>query len=421
MPFIFLHTHYQPHIVAGQIDVDLTDLAILAAVLAALWSGYANGFAPLRSGRGLWTAIVAFLLLIVVSTSWARAADPTYSLSSNLVSAAKFVEYAFLAPAVALALRSRADRRLFFSVFAAWSVVMTVVAVLQFVGAITQFRGRHPLDREPSYLGEHELASFSGGALALAFAGVLVARNRALAVVGGIAGGLGLALAAAIDGIGGMWVAAAVMWGVARGRVPVTLRRTIALVGIAAVVTAAAFTLRGSAISAFMRFLGVKPSTEQTSGNVQTWSQRVLLGYIGVEIWLHHPIVGVGWQESKRPHAFRPFLPGARKHFAAKQPPIAFPSAQHMWGVQNGVLQTLSDVGALGLLLLAAIVWQAVRLAGRIRGRAPPEQLFDLLATCGLLIVAFAVFTGTGLLPGNPSGAQLWLGLGLLVSLTSDG
>ena len=416
MPFIFLHAHYQPHFALGQVDVDLTDLAILAAVLAALWSGYANGFEPLRSAVRLWAAVVAFLLLIVVSTAWARAADPSYSLSSNLVSASKFVEYAFLAPALPLAVRTRADRRLLFAAIAAWSGVMTVIGVLQFVGAIPQFRGHHPVDREPSYLGEHELASFSGAAVSLAFAGVFLARERALAIAGGVAGGLGLALAAAIDGVAGMWVAAAVQWAVVRA----SLRRSLAVAGIAALVTVAAIALRGSAITAFMRFLGVKPNTEQTSGNVQTWSQRVLLGYIGLEIWLHHPLVGVGWQESKRPHAFRPFLPGARKHFAAKQPPIAFPSAQHMWGVQNGILQTLSDVGLLGLLLLAAIVWQAIRLAGRVRSRAPPEDLFALLAACGLLIVAFAVFTGTGLLPGNPSGAQLWLGLGLLVSLTFD-
>ncbi len=150
---------------------------------------------------------------------------------------------------------------------------------------------------------------------------------------------------------------------------------------------------------------------------MQTWTQRVLLGYIGAEIWLHHPVVGVGWQESMRPHAFDPYLPGARKHFAKKQPPIAFPSPQHMWGVQNGVIQTLADLGIVGLLLLAWIVWQAFRVAGR----APPDRHFDLIAICGWLIVGFAVFTGTGLLAGEPSNAQLWLGLGLLVSLTPDG
>jgi hypothetical protein len=417
VPFVFLHTHYQPHVHAGQVDVDLTDLAILAGVLAAVWRGLREGFDPLRSGRGLWTAIVAFLAFLVASTGWAHAADPSYSLSTNLVSAAKFVEYAFLAPAVPLALRTRADRRLFYTALVGWSGVMTVIALLQFFGAIAQFRGRHPLDREPSYLGEHEFAAFSGAALSFAFAGVLLARDRTLAIAGGIAGGIGVALAAAIDAVGGMWVAAFAAWGLARTR---TMRRTLAVAGIAAVVTIAAFTLRSSAIGSFFRFLGVKPNTTQTSGSVQTWSQRVLLGYVGAEIWLRHPVIGVGWQESMRPHAFEPTLAGARKHFASKQPPIAFPSPQHMWGVQNGVVQVLADLGIVGLLLLAAVVWQAFRLAGRVRGRAPPERLFELLAVCGLLIVGFAVFTGTGLLAGRPDNSQLWLGLGLLVSLTND-
>jgi hypothetical protein len=86
-----------------------------------------------------------------------------------------------------------------------------------------------------------------------------------------------------------------------------------------------------------------------------------------------------------------------------------------MWGVQNGIVQTLADLGVAGLLLLAAIVWQAFRLAGR----APPDRRFDLIAVCGLLIVGFAVFTGTGLLAGRPDDSQLWLGLGLLASLTN--
>ena len=53
VPFVFLHPHYQPHVDFGQVDVDLTDLAILAAALAALWDGFRRGWEPLRAGLTL--------------------------------------------------------------------------------------------------------------------------------------------------------------------------------------------------------------------------------------------------------------------------------------------------------------------------------------------------------------------------------
>lgn len=422
VPLIFLHPHYQAHLAAGQVDVDLSDLAILAVVLAGIWSGLHNGFGPLAAGRRVWLATSAFLAVVVISTVWAQHADPAYALSSHVVSALKFVEYAFLAPAAALTLRRPADRRIFWLAAAIWAAVVTAIAVLQFVGALSQFRGRHPLDREPSYLGEHDFAAFSGALLSLAFAALLLRTRRRLGMLAGVAGGLGVGIAAAIDAVAGMWLAALALWAVARGRVAVTAQRTLALIAIAAIVTGAAFALRGSAVASFMRFLGVRPSSEQTAAHVQTWTQRVLLGYIGVEIWLNHPVLGVGWQESKEAHSYMPVLPAARKHFGGSQPPYAFPSPEHEWGVQNGVIQVLADLGLVGLALLLVLAWQVVRLVLRAIPRAPP---FELLSACGWLVVGAAVFVGTGLLPGLTVDAQLWLGIGVVValndSLTSDG
>jgi len=420
VPFVFLHPHYQVHLAFGQVDVDLSDLAILAAVVAAALSGLRAGFGPLRAGRNVWLASAGFLVLILVSIAWAKAADSGYSISTNLVSALKFVEYAFLAPAVPLALRRPGDRRAFYWAVAAWSIVVTAVAALQFLGVLDQFRGHDPLDREPSILGEHDFAAFSGGALGFGFAWILLRRERALGVVGTATGGLGLALAAAIDSVTGMWASAIVLAAVGRRTGNGTVRRLGALAAVAIVVTVAAFSLRGHAVGAFMRFLGIRPNTHASSGNVQTWSQRVVLGYIGVEIFLHHPLAGVGWQESKRPHAFDPFLAGAREHWGKSQPPESFPSPQHMWGVQDGIIQTAADLGAIGLALLVAIGWSTARLAIGVGRRAPPELLFELLAVCTWLIVGIAVFAGSGLLPGLTVDAQLWLGLGLVVALDSS-
>ena len=67
VPFVFLHPHYQPHAAFGRVDVDLSDLAILAAALAALWDGFRRGWEPLRAGRTIWPWAAAFLILLLLS------------------------------------------------------------------------------------------------------------------------------------------------------------------------------------------------------------------------------------------------------------------------------------------------------------------------------------------------------------------
>jgi hypothetical protein len=424
VPFVFLHAHYQPHLAAGQVDVDLTDLAILAAALAGLWDGLRRGWRPLRAGLTIWPPLAGFLVLIVLSLAWARYGDPHYVLGSHLVSALKFCEYAVLAPAAALALRARADRRVFFWAVALWASFLALVAALQFLGVVNEFEGRRPVQREPSYIGIHDLGAFAGAGLSMLFAAIVLAPVKARARIAGIAGAVGVALAAAFDAVGGMVVAAAAIWVVARRRGRISVPRTAALAGVCALVVIAAILLRSSSIVSFMRFLGVKANNQQTSGHVQSYAQRVMLGYIGVRIWLNHPVVGAGWQESQLPHSFAPILPAAHRRFHS-QPAYAFPAPQHEWGVQNGIVQTLADLGVVGLLLLAATFAAAFRLLVRVARRGPPDLARSALAATGWLILAIAVFTGTGLLAGAVVDAQLWLGLGLAAALnetlTSDG
>ena len=416
VPFVFLHPHYQPHVAFGQVDVDLSDLAILAAFLAGAWDGRRRGWEPLRAGSSIWPWAAAFLVLLLLSLGWARYEDHHYSLSHHLVSALKFCEYAALAPAAALALRTRDDRRVFYWAVALWAAFLVLIAALQFLGAVSEFRGKRPEQREPSYIGIHDLGAFAGGALAFLFASIVLPPTRARELVSGIAGGLGVALAAALDAVGGMIVSAAAIWGLARTRSRISLRRTLVLAGVCAVVTLAAVTLRSSAIVSFLRFLGIKPNNAQTSGHVQTYAQRILLSYIGIEIWLKHPVVGAGWQESHEPHSFEPVLPAAHRHFHS-QPAYAFPSPAHEWGVQNGIVQTLADLGVVGLLLLAITFGAAFRLLVRVARRGPPDDAREALAVVGWLVLGVAVFTGTGLLPGLAVDAQVWLGLGLAAAL----
>jgi hypothetical protein len=416
VPFVFLHPHYQPSASAGPVTVNLTDVAIAAAVLAAFVSGLRDGFGPLLRARLVWVPLVAFNVLVLASVLWARHLDPTYGLRSHVVSAGKFVEYAFLAGAVPLALRDERDRRVFLYAVLGWSAFLTLIALLQFVGVVDEFKGRRPQQREPSYIGVHDLGAFSGAALSMGFAWLLLALRRRRGVLGTASGALGIALAAALDSVGGMVVTAAAAFALARRRAAVPLARVAAVVVICGVVALAAVTLRGPAIKSFLRFLGVAPATKSDRNDIQTYAQRTLLAYIGFQIWIHNPVLGVGWQGSELPHAFDPYLAKARARFPDAAPQ-SFPSPQHEWGVQNGVVQTLSDLGIVGGLLLLATVVATLRLVVRVAARGPPELLWGALVAVGWLLFALAVFTGSGLLPGLPVNGLLWLAIGLAVSL----
>ncbi|HEY3184853.1 MAG TPA: hypothetical protein VGJ77_18580, partial [Gaiellaceae bacterium] len=157
VPAIFLHTHYQPHASVGSVDVYLTDVAILVVAAVACADGVVHGFGPLRAGIAVWIPAVAFLALLVASVFYARAVIGGYAIGSHLTSAAKFCEYALLAPSAVLALRRPVDRRALFWAVVLWSSFLTLIAVLQFFGVVDEFKGRRPGQREPSYIGIHDL------------------------------------------------------------------------------------------------------------------------------------------------------------------------------------------------------------------------------------------------------------------------
>src|SRR5437870_3790904 len=65
LPIVFLHVNYQPGVRiplgSTSLGVELSDLAVVAVALAAVWEGRRSGFAPIRGAASLW--ISAFLLL----------------------------------------------------------------------------------------------------------------------------------------------------------------------------------------------------------------------------------------------------------------------------------------------------------------------------------------------------------------------
>jgi O-antigen ligase len=421
LPILFVHVRYQPSVGLGfgGASAKLSDAAVLAIALAATWEGRRSGFSPLRAGRWLWITAGVYLALVFAATAWGTVTSDSYTLLPNLVTAAKLAEYALLAPALPLLLRRREDFLLLFWTVALLAVVATAVGALQFIGVLGDLDNTPPGRRKPSFVGYHDFAALSAAALALAFAAAAFGRAvpRRLAWLGGVSGVVGLVLSGALASIAAMLAAALAAALVAARRGSFSRRGAGAIALAAAVVTLGGLAMRTADIDSFLRFLGVSQRAQDAS-RVQTYSHRTLLAYIGIRIFLDHPLAGVGWQASDLPENFNPYLPAAHRRFPSV-PAVAFPSADHPWGVQNGIVQTLAEMGVLGFAALVGLFGAGFLLAGRVAVRGPPERAATALIAFVWLLAALAGLTAIGLVAGIPANAVLWLALGVTATVAS--
>jgi O-antigen ligase len=403
VPFLFLHIKYQPGVRvplgSTHLGLELSDLAVVIVAVLALREGLRAGFAPLRPGRALWVVSFALVLWICVRSE---------SLT-HLVTAAKFSEYALLALSAPLILRRRDDWELVATAIVAWSVVATFVGLLQFFGldvADAWAAGR----RQPSFLGHSDFAALSAFALAIGLAAVLLAGRRiGWAAVG--SGALGLILSGATAGLIGIAAgAAALLYAIARRR-SLALRDVVVSGVVVGVVAAGVLVLRAGDFENFLRFLHLKGKETQTA-NIQTYSHHTLLAYIGYRIWRDHPVVGAGWQGSSDAEVVDPQLPAAHREFPDVAP-LAFPTREHEWGVQNAYIQAAADLGLIGLVLWLAPF--AIALVLALRANAPPGAVaaFTVLAAMG-------IWGGQGMVAGIPLDAATWLALGLAATAVAE-
>ena len=403
IPFLFLHRRYQPlHVSVGPLDVFASDLAVAAVVAAALYAGWRAGWTPLRPARALWLVTAAFLALLVISCFW----TPLDHAKTHLITAAKIGEYALLAPSLVLLLRRRLDVERFLLAFTTWSVAASAWGLLQFVGAVNEFEGKRPGQREVSFLGIHDFAGFSGATLAIGLAAIALAQRRRLAIVAVAAGAIGLILAASVFAFAGIVLAAAAALVVGARARTLTRARAGLIAAIVAVVAVGTLALRSYDITNFFSFLGVKPTATSTAEDVQTGSQRAMLAYIGLRIWEDHPLGGVGFERSF--DRYQPYLAAATRKFP-DQPAQAYPTQAHPWGVQNFWVQLLADTGIVGLLLALGTF-----VAGLMAAlRAPPRFVFLGLVAAGWIFVAAGTWNAVGIVAGVPLQAITWLGFGL--------
>ena len=402
LPLVFLHRRYQAHTAFGPVDVFGSDVAVAVTVLVALVAGAWLGWRPLLRPLALWCVAAALLLWFLVTCFWQPLEQPT----AHLVTLAKIVEYALLAPALVLLLRRPAQVDRFLAAFVAWSVAATGWGFLQFVGAVNEFEGKRPGQREVSFLGIHDFAGFSGATLAIGLAAIALAQRRRLAIVAVATGAIGLILAASVFAFAGIVLAAVAALVVGARARTLTRARAGAIAAIVAVVAVGTLALRSYDITNFFSFLGIKPTATSTAEDVQTGSQRAMLAYIGLRIWEDHPLGGVGFERSFE--RYPPYLAAAKRKFP-DQPAQAYPTPAHPWGVQNFWVQLLADTGVFGLLLALGTFVAALVTAWR----APPRYVFLGLVAAGWIFVAAGTWNAVGIVAGVPLQAITWLGFGL--------
>lgn len=410
LPLAFLHERWQNLFTVGPLDVNASDVAIAALWLACAVAIARDGLARLAPLRPVGVTAVALGAWIGITMVVERSRGEGYALGSATATAATFLAYAAFAIAPPLLVRSARDRRLLLGVVAGWGALAAAVGVAQFLGA--DILGAWPAGlRQPSFLGTHDFASLGAlvGGLGL---GLLAGRRvparpaAALAVVGT----LGLALSGAVAGIAGLALGlglalAALATGPVHARPPL---RAIVAGGLVLVVAGlGVLSLRGGDIVDFASFLGSDDQTEQAT-EVESYSQRTVLVYLGLRMFGDRPLTGVGWMRSNDPAAHAPYLDDARARFDVAEEGL--PTPEHPYGIQNAYVQALADLGAPGALLFVAWLGACLLVAWRAsRGPCPEAGVAALVA----LGVAAGLWAAEGIVPGVPLDALTWLAPGI--------
>lgn len=413
IPVVFLHVRFQPAVVAGPATVKLSDALVLLTALTAATAAVRRGLAPLRPGIPVWVTGVALFAWIGAAVFYPLLSSQTYPWRTHLVTAGEFAEYALLAPAVPLLVRRRADALVALGTLVAWSVAATVVGVLQWTGwNIAGGWGQG--HREPSFLGTQDFAALSGMTLGLGIVSLLWGVRRPLragawtAVVTGL---IGFVLGGATSGVVGLVPAVAIAVAVAARRGLVRRAALVGAVAAAAFASLGVVVYRSGDFGQFFSFLGVKHASAAAAKNIETYPQHTVLAYIGLRIWLHHPIVGAGFEASKDYATFGRELPAAHArfpHVAAK----SFPSATRIYGVQDLYVQALADLGLVGLALLLALFAAGLWPPFTAALRAPPVDAFPALLGVFWLVLSLGFWAAQGIIAGIPLDAVTWLGFG---------
>jgi hypothetical protein len=411
---LFLNVRFQPRVDVSGATVALSDLAVLAAVAAAA-ARLDRGL--LDRSRALWIAAGVFLAFVAAASLYPRLSDEHYAWKTHLVTAAKYGEYALLAPAVVLLVRDARGLRRLLATVAGVSLAAGLVALVQFAG-LDVFDAWPAGERQPSFVGIAELGALGGAAVAVwsiahLRPGTLSPRVGRCALAGGV---LDLVLSAGVAAELGVVVAAAATALVGRRRFGTSWGR-LAAIGAAAVVCGiGVLALRAGDLAQYARYVGLAKANHATTHDVQTYAQRALMNYIGIRVWRDHPLLGTGWQSIREPQVYEPYLDDAHARYP-DQPEQAFPAPSppaRQYGIDNAYVQSLAELGTVGTATFIALLAAGVALG--LRGSRTPAAFLGLL----WLLVSMGVWVGQGLVAGASFTALSWFALGLVAAVPDE-
>jgi len=299
-------------------------------------------------------------------------------------------------------------------VLVAFTVVAVGYGLLAFFDA-PFVESRFPGRRQPSFLGEHDLAALSTMTLAVALAALFAPRHRLgrLPLVAGIAGGIGVVLGAAVAGLLGLYLAVGAILAVGAARKAATKRAVVITLAVTAAITIGVLSLRSGDLGAFLRSVGIGEKREGTFGNAASWNERLIDAYIGGRIFLDNPVVGTGWHGELPPEEFVRFLDDARARFP-DQPATYFPS-EDVFIPQQTYDQVLYELGIVGALLFLVFAFVTVRTAVRVAltwPRGDPDEAAAYLPAAWVAALAGGL-SGAALFGGIPLAAIFWITIGV--------
>jgi O-antigen ligase len=389
----------------SEITFVLADAAL--AVLAGFCINRLLGSGSLpRPARALAISAAAFSAWLFLSSAANGA--------TAVIAAAKLLEYGVLALGFVLFVRRRLQLWLLVGVLVAFTFLAVAYGLLAFFDA-PFVESRFPGRRQPSFLGEHDLAALSTMTLAVALAALFTPRHRLgrLPLVAGVAGAIGVVLGAAVAGLLGLYLAVGAILAVAAARRQAAKRPVVVTLVVTAAITVGVLSLRSGDLGAFLRSVGIGEKREDTFGNAASWNERLIDAYIGGRIFLDNPVVGTGWHGELPPEEYVRFLDDARGRFP-DQPQTYFPSTD-VFIPQQTYDQVLYELGIVGAILFLVLAFVTVRTAVHVAGRWPrgdPDETAAYLPAAWLAALAGGL-SGAALFGGIPLAAIFWITIGI--------
>jgi hypothetical protein len=384
------------------IGIGSTTATIVPADLAVAALAVVGVAALARRGlpRVTWLAVgsgLAFCLLILVS----GAANGAVAF----VSGAKLVELAALAIGTIALVRTPRHLEAIVDVLLLFTLAADVVGLIRFA---TGGGGR-----QASFLGEHDFAFLASLPLLYGLTLVVTRRAGRRALLSIAAGSIGCILGAALASLLSLYLGAAVLVGVALLRRRLDLRAAATTAAVLVAVTAGTLTLRSGDLGFIQSWFG-KPASHPGQ-YASSWSQRLILAYVGGRIFIDHPVLGTGWYGELPPAEYTRYLPDAHRRFS-DQPARYFPQPNTKFIPQQTFDEVLYELGIVGGIVMLGLLVGLGRACARTAARAGGALA---LLPAAWLAAAIGAMAGEGLFGGASLAAIFWLVAGLALALAT--